>query len=206
MASWRYAFMFAGSTARLLPQHGIDVLREYDFEIDEVLRHASIIDDEGHIEYTGEHSMRGSNREEELKTRLGSGEQFQSEFRNRALFFSLSIATGYPNPYVMIGWSNRLFANSAEDYQRRFVQMLRRFARLINADYVVIVDDPPDYFEDKFIEIDGRRFLDNMTTGGKPYEVRGVWIANTRDDKIPDGVSASSGRNIGDGFTCYQVD
>jgi hypothetical protein len=204
MTSWHYAFMFAGPGGRLCPDRAIEEFFQSGFEFDDIVRPATIIDDEGHLEYMGELHLSG-NKQMELQTRLKEAEQFQVECRNRDVFFSISFGTRYSNPYIMIGWSRKVFGTIAEADQRRYLRLLRQFAKLCQAVYVVIVDDPPDYFEDRFIEIDGQRFLDDRMPSGKKYEIHGIWVDESSGGFRPEGVPDSTGIDIGDGFTKYEV-
>lgn len=204
MASWHYAFLFPSANSRLSPAGTVDVLSDFGLEFDESVRLAVEIDELGHLEH-GEETPLGELVLANLKQRLCEDEQFMIECRNNELFFSCSFATQYSNPYVMLGWSKRLFHELSLSRQKEYWDMLRQCAKQCRAAYVVIVDDPPDFFEDRFLEIDGQRFLENQMPSGNEYDIRAVWTDGELCDKVPEGIDESSGREIPDGFLEYSV-
>jgi len=64
---------------------------------------------------------------------LEEGAQFLVECFNEDLFFALGFATKYVNPYIVIGWSNRLLHRIAGDRQAGYMRMLRQAALACNA-------------------------------------------------------------------------
>jgi hypothetical protein len=202
MASWHYAFLFPGANSRLNPAGAVDVLSDFGLEFDESARAGIEIDEQGHLEY-GEETPLGNSELEELKQRLSADEPLMIECRNSELFFSCSFATRYANPYVMLGWSKRLFRELRQTRQEEYWKMLRQCAKRCHAAHVLIVDDPPDFFEDRFLEIDGQRFLESQMQSGKQYDIHAIWTNVELCDKVPEGVDESSRRVIPDGFVEY---
>lgn len=176
MASWHYAFLFPDSQQSLAPAGAVRIFSEFGCEFDQTIRPAVVIDDDGHLEIGDEAAL---TREPvtDLLNLLSKDEQFTVECRNQDLFFSLSFATRYSNPYILIAWSRKIFQRLERTSRHNYWQLLRKIANACNAKYVVIVDDPPDFFEDKFLEIDGRRVLDSRTSSGKRYDIRAVWAS-----------------------------
>lgn len=204
MATWRYAFMFPGSGSRLLPANLIRTFADAGFKFDRTIFRAVAIDEDGHLEFAGELEL-SEHPVEELVRRLNSGEQFLVECRNRDSFFSIASATQYSNPHIMIGWSRRLFETLNEDLQQRYWQLLRQVAKGCQAAYVIIVDDPPDYFEDRFLEVCGQRFLEKQTPSGRKYDIRSIWIDANCLDPRPEGVSDLTNKNEADGYLEFAV-
>lgn len=204
MASWHYAFLFPDSQQRLAPAGAVQVFSEFGCEFDHAIRPAIVIDDDGHLE-NGDETALDQEPAADLRNRLNKNEQFTVECRNRDLFFSLSFATRYSNPYILIAWSRKIFERLERTSRDDYWQLLRNVANTCNAKYVVIVDDPPDFFEDKFIEIDGRRMLDPLASSGKPYDIRGVWASVDLEEQPPEGVQALESTDLGDGFIEYPV-
>ena len=204
MTSWQYAYFFPGSTGVLSPSNALNVFAEFGLEFDSTIWELASIDEAGHLEANRQIRLEGPPLKE-LQTRLSRGEQFQVECRNRDILFTCSFDICYSNPHIVIGWSKRLF--DALDVSRRWAywRMLRKFAKLCAAKYVIIVDDPPDFFEDHFLEIDGRRILDNMTTRGNPYDIRAVWVDTESTDMLPEGICEGSGSRVVDGFREFTV-
>ena len=83
--------------------------------------------------------------------------------------------------------------------------MLRQCAKQSRAAHIVIVDDPPDFFEDRFLEIDGKRFLENQMPSGNKYDIHAIWTNIELCDEIPEGVDELSRRVMPDGFVEYLV-
>lgn len=204
MASWHYAFLFSSPNAELEPAGAIRALANFGLEFDEFVRPAIEIDELGHLEH-GEESRLNGSIPAALEKRLSEQEQFMVECRNNELLFSCSFATRYSNPYIMLGWSKRLFRDLNESRQREYWDMLRKCAKGCKAAHVIIVDDPPDFFEDRFLEIDGQRFLENEMPSGNKYDIHAVWTDLELCDKVPEGIDESSRREIPDGFLEYSV-
>jgi len=201
MGSWRYAYFFNDAEQALEPAGILKTFEDAGFSFGEKLLSARVVDKEGHVEFTGEQkpfpaaSFDASNQ-------LGEGAQFQVECFNEDLFFALCFTTKYVNPFIVIGWSNRLFHRIAADRQAGYMRMLRQAALACNAAYVILVDDPPDYFEDRFLDIDGKRFLDPLMPSGERYEIREVWARENLKHLPPEGVSGP-GTAIGQGFVRF---
>jgi hypothetical protein len=204
MASWHYAFLFPSANGGLNPSAAVDVLSDFGLEFDKSARAAVEIDELGHLEY-GEETPLGPTAMSELKRRLTDQEQLMIECRNSELFFSCSFATRYANPYMMFGWSKRLFRELPQSRQDEYWEMLRQCAKQGRAAHIVIVDDPPDFFEDRFLEIDGQRFLENQMPSGNKYDIHRIWTNVELCDKTPEGVDESSRRVMPDGFVEYTV-
>jgi hypothetical protein len=204
MASWHYAFLFPGADQQLSPANAITVLAENGLEFDSAIRPAVLIDEAGHIEYGDETELIGAVNEA-LRRRLAEGEQFLVECRNEDLFFSCCFATQYSNPYVMLGWSRRLFGGLSERKRQAYRKMLKDFAKRCMATYVIIVDDPPDLFEDRFLEIDGQRVLEKTMPSGRIYDILALWIDEESSVALPEGVSDATPSAIGNGYQEYSV-
>ncbi len=204
MASWDYAFLFPSSGQRLDPASAIGVFSEYDLEFDQTIRPLVAIDEDGHHEGGEEIELTGSILDE-LRKRLFKGEQFQTECRNTELFFTCIFDTGYSNPHVVLAWSRRLLRGLGELSQQAYWKMLRDFAKRCKATYVIIVNDPPDFFEDRFLEIDGQRFLEKVMPSGNEYDIHSVWIDANSSDRLPEGIDEALRSAVGDGFLEYSV-
>lgn len=199
MASWQYAFLFPGTESSLDPRGAIDVLATFGLEFDHFVHPAFRIDDVGHLEF-GEKSHLVGPTLKAIKQRLVHHEQFLVECRNDELFLSCSFATQYSNPFIMLSWSNRLFRRISEARQSQYWDMLGRCANHCRAAYVLFINDPADFFEDKFVEIDGRRFLDRETRFGM-NDVLAIWVDRTLCDKLPEGIDLSTGVELPNGFS-----
>jgi hypothetical protein len=83
--------------------------------------------------------------------------------------------------------------------------MLRQIAKACNAAFVIIVNDPPDYFEDRFLDINGQRYLENQLPDGYKYEILSVWIDGDSMDPWPVGIREDIPPKPADGFFEYMV-
>jgi hypothetical protein len=204
MATWHYSFFFPGTNQNLDATGSVDVLACFGLKFDNTVRLAVEIDEFGHLEHGEEEQLVGEVRAA-LKKRLSERQQFLIECRNDELVFSCSYATRYANPYIMLGWSKGMFRNLSESRQSEYWEMLVRCAKQCSAAYVIIVDDPPDFFEDRFLEIDGQRFLENEMPSGKKYDIRAIWIDFELCERVPLGIDASSRRELPFGFFRYSA-
>ncbi|MBE7461973.1 MAG: hypothetical protein HS116_00650 [Planctomycetes bacterium] len=174
MASWHYAFFFPGPRLALKPAGAVSVLADFGLEFDDLIRPANPIDELGHLEH-GEEVRVAQPIKADLIKRLSKHEQFLVECRNSELFFVCGFATGYSNPYMEFGWSKRLFHELNESRKRKYWNMIKKCASYCNAAHVIVVDDPPDYFEDRFPEIGGRRILESEMPNGNKCNISVVW-------------------------------
>lgn len=83
--------------------------------------------------------------------------------------------------------------------------MIRDFAKLSNAAYVVIVDDAPDNFEDRFVEVNGIRFLDTDVSHSYGHGIQSVWVDGTRSASTPEGIAPADSVDIGRDFRKYRI-
>lgn len=202
MGSWHYAYFFPAHKRPLLPAKGIDALESCDLELLETIRLATDMDDEGHVEFAGAQIALRPPFLEDVRRRLENGEQFLLESHNSDILISICFATRSYNPHVLFGWSRKQFARLDVSVQERYFEMLRKFARESRAGYVIQVDDPPDHFEDRFVEVDGHRLLETQAPDGYRYDIRAVWV--DRAAELPHGVSLPA-RDIGMGFLDVSV-
>lgn len=203
MSSWHYAFLFPGSDQELAPANAIHAFVDDGLEFEKRIRLAVIIDEVGHLDY-GQKVELGEDNIHEIQRRLSEGDQFLIECRNRELFFSCVFATHYANPFIAFGWSSRLFVDLSISRKEKYFKLLRRFAKLSNAGYVLLVNDPPDFFEDRFIDIDGQRYLEVETPSGNRYDIYCLWV-DEKMTRIPEGVNEILFRRVVDGFLEYSM-
>ncbi|KYF65238.1 hypothetical protein BE11_24805 [Sorangium cellulosum] len=197
--------MFPGHGEHLLPAAAIDALAQSGLVFDPWMYPAIVVDEAGHLEHGDKVELAGPPAEE-LEERAVRGEQFLAECRDRALAFTLLLHAKYTNPYMALGWSRRLFRNLSHDEQERYWKLIRVVAQRSNAAYIIVVNDPPDYFEDRFLEVDDRRWLDKQLPSGATYDFRAIWISTRAASALPEGVSSLPGNDVGEGFREYSVE
>lgn len=204
MSSWHYAYLFQNSDDKLKPQSIVHYLSCRGLEFDNNILMSVEIDDDGHLEDVGDEIMLSSPVIEDLSKRLVKNEQFLATCRNSELYFACGFATNSKNPYICIGWQKKLFASLEKSAQKEYLQMIRKSAKAVDAGYVIFVDDPPDYFEDRFLLVDGERYLDTQMPDGAPYEIHEIWL----DKKViqPVGIKLYNRKNIGDGFISFSIE
>jgi hypothetical protein len=199
MGSTYYAYMFPGVGQFLQPFDAVRTLANNDFVFDGSIYQATAIDAHGHVEYGDEIELTKMPIGE-IEQRLRNVEQFQVQCRNSDIFFAVSFGTRSFNPHVLTIWSRKIFARLPQKLQERYWRLIREVAHACNATYLITIIDPPDYFEDKFLEVDGRRILDRRLSSGNEYEFHSLWIRIDSTDASPDGVSEATTGNVGEGF------
>lgn len=202
MASWHYAFFFPAAGQHLQPAEAIDVLSRRGLESDETISLSVVVDDAGHLLEVGDEVFLEKPAHEDLRHRLENDEQFVAEFRNSEIIFTCGFATRSFNPHIYFGWPRKIFANLPESVQQEYWEMFRDFAKASGSAFVILVDDASD-FEDRFLEIDGRRFLDAEVSHEYGHGIRAVWVDVSIGAEPPEGVSNTAVTNIGDGFREY---
>jgi hypothetical protein len=205
MASWQYKFMFPLPSLPLKPAEAIHILCRRGLRFDDTVRLAVKTDEEGHFVDAGEESRLQQPILEDLRRRLENGEQFSVTCRNSEIANSVFFATQSANPHISIAWSRNFFSNLESAAQSEYLTMVRDFAKASRAAYVVLVDDAPDQFEDRFLEIAGVRHLDVEVPHQYGHGIRSIWVDESAGAVIPDGVALVKGKEIGEGFVEYLV-
>ena len=205
MSSWQYAFLFPQSPNPLCPRNATRHLTDFGAEFDGSIRINAPIDDEGHLFNVGEEIDLREPFERELKNHLENGKSFSIQLRSTDIVLSVEFILESRNPRISIGWSRHLFDKLLHTIQSDFWKAIRSFAKECNAAYVVIVDDAPDHFEDRFLEIEGRRMIDLDVNHGYGLGLREVWLQLSAMVTLPEGASYVGSEDIGEGFQRHFV-
>ena len=179
MSSFHYAFIFPGIQCSLVQSRAISILTE-TFVFDDVGRKAVEVDDHGHLEYVG--ATISIYSVDECLNLLNNDCQFLVECRNRSLFFICSFAPRYKNPHMVLAWPVRIFGALDDNEKASYITLLRRIARECGGRYVVLVNDPPDYFEDSLEVHEDHAVLHSEMPNGNAYDILAVWIAKEAGD------------------------
>ena len=199
MSSWQYAFLFPKFPNQLRPANAARHLTAFA-EFDGSLRMCVPVDDEGHLLDVGEEIALGEPFELELIRYLEAGKSFSTQLRRTDIVLSVEFLLESPNPHMSIGWSHRLFDELPAPVQNNLWSAIRSFAKDCNAGYVVIVDDAPDHFEDRFLDIDGKRIFDLHVDHRYGLGVREIWLQTCIMSILPEGATYGESEQIGEGF------
>lgn len=205
MASWKYLFLFPGPGDRLVPSKAVTNTITLGTEFESKARMAVQIDDAGHLLDIGDEVMFSSPNSLDISHRLDEGDSFSIQARIADLPMSVQFFIGSPNPHICIGWSRRLFKEILIETKEVIWKTLCRFALDCNASYAIVVDDAPDLFEDRFLEIDGKRILDMESHHEYGHRVREVWTRSSMALLPPEGPTYSGPKSNSDGFVKYFV-
>ncbi|MBS0266552.1 MAG: hypothetical protein JSS02_31770 [Planctomycetes bacterium] len=205
MSSWEYAFLFPQSPNQLRPASAIGHLTQFGAEFDRNLRLCVPVDDEGHLLDVGEEVALKEPFERDLSQYLRNRNSFSIQLRSSEIVVSVQFMLGSANPHISLGWSRRLFDRSPPDFQMAFWSAIRAFAKDCDAGYVLIVDDAPDHFEDRFLDIDGKRFVDCHVDHGYGLGLREIWLQTSAAAVPPDGLEFGPSEEIGRGFLRYSL-
>lgn len=205
MSSWQYVFMFPDHGDSLQVEKVVRIFADSGFNFDSYIYPAHVVDEAGHLEHIDAINIPFPPIDE-IEKLLRHNEQFLVECRNQELFLSISFAEKYyTNPHVMIGWPRTIFSALAKDSQEKYLRLIRNVANACGAFYIIIVNDPPDYFEDRFLEIDGQRFLDEYLPSGNKYDIQNVWINSASSNTQLGGVEISGCVDVGEGFQQHSI-
>lgn len=205
MASWHYAFLFPGAGDKLSPAAAIDALATRGLRFADMIRLCVPIDQEGHLLDVGDEVPLREPFCDDVKLRLVNQQAFSVQLRNSELIISCFFAINSSNPHVFFGWPRRIFDELDSNSQNQYWSMIRSFAALSKAWYVVLVDDAPDDFEDRFIEIDGIRYLDTSVLHSYGHGIQEVWVNEVWGASLPEGACLTGRYSVGDGFYSYNV-
>ena len=205
MSSWRYAFLFPHFPGRLCPAKAVTHLTEFGAEFDGSIRKCVAIDDEGHLLDVGESVALGEPIVRDLIGRLENGTSFSIQLRSVDFVVSVEFLLESPNPHISIGWPRKLLDESPPRVQSDFWRSIRAFAKDSQAGYVVIVDDASDHFEDRFVDVGGKRILDLHVNHCYGLGIREIWLQSSITSTLPEGVTYGDSEQIGDGFERHLV-
>jgi hypothetical protein len=205
MSSWQYAFLFPSSKEILRPSRALYQFNCNGFEFDRKIRLCVQLDVAGHLLDVGDEINLGDPVVKNLIDYLEKGVPFSIQVTNKHIQISCHFNINCKNPHISFGWSRRLFGMMPIDQQKVFWIALRSFARDCNAAFVFIIDDAPDDFEDRFIEVDNDYFIDMEVNHRYGLGLRQVWIRTSFVQKPPLGPTYNSSDDIGDDFKLYFV-
>lgn len=204
MGSMYYAYMFPSAGQQLCPANLIRILADQGFAFDSSAYVGAAVDAIGHIAF-GDEVKLGDRPDDELASRIIKGEQCQVQCSDADLFLIVSFVQQSWNPHLVIGWPRRLFSALPQERQQAHWRLLRGVAAASKASFLIVVIDPPGYFEDRFIELDGRRILDRERADGLEVEIQEIWIRADVVDAIPEGVHGPPKGDIEEGFQEYPL-
>lgn len=203
MSTWQYAFLFPRSNMPLMSKEAVQELEERGLEFDDELFPLQLYPD-GHVEVAEQAIEIAKPADVDLCERLSRNEQIEVLCRNKEIFVVCSFATAASNPYISLGWSVRLFTMLSEEAKEAYRRMIRRVAVAVGAFHVVFVEEPPDYFEDHFVDVDGVRCLDVFLPSGSRHSVFEIWSKGA-DSIDSEGVQLVPEGTLEDGFRTFSV-
>jgi hypothetical protein len=166
-------------------------------EVDGVIRSCIDIDGQGHLLDVGEEIALHRPYDHDLYRRLDRGDSFSIAIRSPDLSISVEFRLETPNPHVSFGWSVGLYEAASQKAKECLWEGLLGFAFDSDAAYVILVEDAPVHFEDRFVDIDGRRCVDLAGADREGFSLREVWVRSNRNTELPAGLSYGEAVDIG---------
>lgn len=205
MSSWEYVFLFPQLPNQLRPAKAVPRLAEFGAEFDGSIRMCIPIDDKGHLLDVGNKIDLNIPFDKDIVRFLEDGKSFSVQLRSEYQFFSVGFIMETQNPHISIGWPSRLFEEAPTTAKTEFWNAIRLFAKDCGADYVLIIDDAPDQFEDRFVDINGKRIIDLQVNHRFGLALKEIWLQSKGFSTLPEGALYGEPEYIGDGFNRYIV-
>jgi hypothetical protein len=205
MGSWSYAYFFPAPQKALQPALAARCLLRHQGVFAKEAFAAKIVDDEGYLDFFGDQFQLREPFGQDVIARLESGEQFQVSCHCYGVYAAFGFIREGPQPHISCGWHRRLFLNMNAANRAHYLDMLRDFAKMADAAYTILVDDAPDDFDRRLVEIDGVYHLDLTCNHKYGHGVKAVWIDTTKAVSLPAGVEYGLSTELGDGFVQYKV-
>ncbi len=203
MSTLRYAYLFSGAKTPLDLSNVIQNLDIRGLEFDDELFELEVFPD-GHLEAVGQGIKISKPVKRDLIRRVSQNQQIQATCRNKELFVVCGFATAAANPHIFFGWPARLFSLLDHEAVEEYRSMIQRVASSVKASYVIFVEDPPDYFEDHFLDVDGIRYLDVFLPSGGRHSIIEVWTQEV-DSIIVEGIKLEPFMTLENGFHAFSV-
>ncbi len=134
-------------------------------------------DDDGHCEPCGREFDLGADVWAVASALLEAGTDLLVMFRNSEIYLACSFARCARQPHIVLGWSLALFRELSEDRRQRYLRIVAQFAEAADASAVVLVVEPPGYFEDRIVGTDTDLLVDAKLPNGRTIAVREVWVS-----------------------------
>ena len=176
MGSWLYAYLTPGSGSNLRARQGLCAMRSEDLEPDSTAIEV-LPDQNGHCEPRGREFDLGADAWAVASALLDKDTDLLVMLRNYELYLSCQFARCARQPHIVLGWSLALFRRLSEDRRERYLEIVARFAEAAEAAGVVLVLEPPGYFEDRIVGIDTHLLVDAQLPNGRTIAVQEVWIS-----------------------------
>ncbi len=211
MSSWKYAYLFPPAGQRLQPARALGVLRDYSFDPNRRIRQLVRVDNYGHLGEFGDELLLTKPFINDLLCRVEHDEQLFVEWQrldeetNVLLTFTSSLATRSPNPHICFAWPRDAFNRVSSCIHDECLAMLQAFSKACAAAYVIVGVDLPDDFEDRFVEIDGHRYLDSDVSHRYGHGIEWVWVDQSLEVSVPEGVEPVGDRDKDNQFATFVV-
>lgn len=204
MSIWTYAYLFSAPNKKLFAENALEsfLTLEMDLDSEYIELH---VDTEGHCIEGELQSIVGISPERKFKELLRQEAALQATFRNSEIFISCKFATCGSNPYIDFSWSKKLFSSLSEVSKSKYFQAIKNASKKSGATYVIFIEDVPDYFEDRFIFVDGVPYIDLYLPSGRFHPIEMIWVDRNKGGMLPDGADFDEGHEIGEGFFEYHL-
>ena len=211
MGSWSHVYFFPSTGRRLQASAVVDCLVADHFVVTEPVRQLIPIDREGHLGEYGAEVFITEPLHLGLQSILSHHTDLFVEFEKQysgtnALFrMSVSFANSAGNPHFVLAWPRWIVGQLSQSARDEHWITIRNAARAAEAAYVIPVRDAPDDFEDRFLDVDGQRLLDEEIGEHIDRRVDEIWINCDFGGTRPVGLLSPGAIPIGNGFQKYNV-
>lgn len=204
MSLQNYALLFPGKGIALDSFEAMKVLASNGFELISDSYFVPRTLDDGSWLY-GDQVKFKENSMEDLITLLKDNIQLSVTVSNEELTFTCVSQSRYHNPFLLLGWSKKIFDRLSLPRQHHYKKMIREYSKKAKAAYVFITGDGIDELEDKFLEIDGQRILENKNSNGNHFPIRSLWIDIDITSTIPLGAKFVNRGYLDHNFKEYAI-
>lgn len=176
MGSWLYAFLMPKENGEF--EVSLEALARFEtvgLELDVDVQRI-LVDDEGHCEPRGSQFALSGRPMEAAYDLLSKGLDLLLTWRNSDVYMSVTFARKALKPHIMIGWSTKIFKNLSEGKRKQYLNLIASFAKETRSSTVVIVSDPPGYFEERIINVDDTVLLALKSREGRTAFVHEIWV------------------------------
>ena len=140
----------------------------------------------------------------EVKDWLEQGRGLWIVLADKHIFGSCQLATPAANPHISLGCSSKRFVSLTTKQREEYCRALHRGCKDAHGAYAVFQVEVPDYFEDRFVFVDGVPYIDQLLPSGRVQPIDKVWVDLDRGGVLIRGVDFyEPGTPIGGGFVQY---